>query len=42
MDNIYDFPRGTICVLRSLGSILIPLAVPQGQYAEWEGCFSIL
>lgn len=42
MDNLYDFPRGTICVLREVGSITIPLAIPQSQYAEWAGCFSLL
>ena len=42
MVNIYDFPRGTICVLRSFGNLNIPLAIPQAQYAEWVGCFSLL
>ena len=41
-NNLYNHPRGTICVLRETEGFLVPLAIPQGEYAEWEGCFSIL
>lgn len=36
------FPRGTICVLRESQGEVLALAVPQHQYREWLGCFSVL
>ena len=37
-----ELTRGTICVLRSIGGKLKALAIPQKDYREWIGCFSLL
>lgn len=34
--------RGTICVIRSVNGVLETLAIPQHQYKEWAGCFSVI
>lgn len=34
--------RGTVCVLREVQGQLVALAIPQNQYREWVGCFSII
>jgi hypothetical protein len=33
---------GTVCVLREVHGELVALAIPQNQYREWVGCFSII
>ena len=37
-----ELTRGTICVLRSIGGKFKALSIPQKDYREWLGCFSLL
>jgi hypothetical protein len=37
-----EMQRGTICVLRSIAGKFKALAIPQKDYREWVGCFSLL
>lgn len=39
--NVHGFKKGIICVERSVNGNVEWLAVPQHQYKEWAGCFSI-
>ena len=42
--NFYSagFDKKTICVLRQCQGVYMALAIPQNQYKEWLGCFSLL
>lgn len=41
--NTYNFPRGTICVIRqSQGENQALKIFDEKCFKEWEGCFSIL
>jgi hypothetical protein len=41
--NVYNLPKGTICVLRQVGEDTqwLMLAI-SGNYTSWNGCFSII
>jgi hypothetical protein len=42
--NFYSagLDKKTICVLRQCQGTYMALAIPQNQYKEWLGCFSLL
>lgn len=41
--NVFNFPRGTVCVERSVNGTIEWLRIhDQRFYAEWVGCFSII
>ena len=42
--NVYNLPKGTICVLRQVGEYdqLVMLSIPQNEFKCWAGCFSII
>lgn len=40
--NIYNFPRGTICVERGVRGRVEWLRIDPRYFKEWGGCFSIL
>jgi|LakMenEpi03Aug12_release.lakeMendotaPanAssembly.Ray.scaffolds.fasta_scaffold258025_2 hypothetical protein len=41
--NVFNFPRGTVCVQRVVHGNPEWLRIhDQRRYAEWVGCFSVL